>query len=393
MAKLQAKKITEALKKAQRVGEVEVSFTVADCNVVLRSLRPEEYEAAMQAAQEFEELQYINAFKREHISRAVCEINGESLREYDFVEVDVEETDPRTGKVSTKTVALERHQFVSEYILATWSREVIDTTFRKFNEVVAKSEKASTEGVEFTIPDETPEEKYRRLLIEAKEIEGQIPFELVGRILDEVGYMSRSSKGELEGVDQKLAQVAEEIPPGEVPEPQPVPVAAPQRAPVRAQAPSHQAPANPPQEAPEVPLARPVRPNLPPELQHPDPEVLMRSRKPLNQVASPVPQPPQAQVPQATQPAQPPPAMQARPVIPATPAALRRAQEIEAMEQQAALPDDPTPPPIQGGTRLAEGIPELAENIAKVNPQAAERIFEQPPVAGINPRFKAPPRL
>jgi len=366
MAKLQAKKITEALKKAQRVGEVEIPFRVTGCDIVVRSLRPEEYEAATQAAQEFEDLQYINAFKREHLSRSICEINGESLREYDFVEVDIEEPDPNTGRLAAKTVSLERHQFVSDYVLATWSREAVDTAFRKFNDVVAKSEQAATEGVEFTIPDETPEERYRRLLVEAKEIEGQVPFELVGRILDEVGYISKSSKDELKDVDQKLSQVSAEV----TVEPELTPAT-----------------------QIEVPVTRPARPNLSSESQQSDPEALMRSRRPLNQSSTPVPQPVVTQ--QAIQSAQPPLSMQARPVIPATPAALKRAQEIEAMES-AALVDmgqQPLSPVIQGGTRLVDGIPELSEKVQRINPQAAERIFEQPPVAGINPRFKAPPRL
>lgn len=352
MAKLQAKKINEALKKAQRVGEVELPFSIMGCSVVLRSLRPEEYESALRAVDEYADLQYINAFKREHICRAICEVNGESLREYDFVEVEVEEPD-RTGTLVVKKISLERHKFVSDYILSTWSREAIDTAFRKFNEVVAKSEKAAVEGVEFTIPDETPEDKYRRLLTEVKDIEGQIPFELSARILKEQGYILASSSSELKEVDQKLSQLS-----GEPLEPE------------REVVSQGQVPSQPRQE--NVPEPQPERTRS--QLQ-PDPEVLMRQRRPLNQTAFSEQQPP--------------PEMQVRPAIPATSASIRRAQEIEAIEQGAMLESVVPVAP----TRLLDGIPELAEPVAKVNPKAAEQIFEQPPTAGINPRYRAPTRM
>lgn len=371
MAKLQAKRITEALKKAQRVGEVEEQFTIAGCNVVLRSLTNEEYEAVNKVSNELEELEYIDSFKKEHICRSICELNGESLREYDFVEVEVEEPDPRSpGLMVKKTVNLEKPTFVLNYVLATWSREAIDTTFRKFNDVVAKSERAAVEGVEFTIPDETPEEKFRRLVLEAKELEGQVPFELVTRILNEVGYVSKASQEELEAVQDRLAQVAVDMPVEE-----PVPTLQEALGSIPEPAPKHQ-----PRDIAEPVLARQSRPQLPVDSNQPDPEALMRSRTPLNQVAIPTP----------TLAVQPPPAMQARPVIPASPGVLRKAREIEQLE--GVVNPDLDRPTIEGGTRMTEGIPELSENISRVNPQEAERIFDQLPVAGINPRYRAPNR-
>lgn len=358
MARLQAKKIADALKKAQRVGEVEEPVTIDGCSLVLRSLRPEEFEAAVMAAQEFEDLQYLNAFKKEHLNRSIVEVNGESLREYDFVEVELEETNPETGAGVAKTVALERHKFISEYVLSTWSREAVDTVFRKFNDVVAKAEKAATEGVTFTVPEEIPEEIYRRLLQEAKELEGQIPFELVGRILDEVGYVSKSSKEELESADSKLAQV----PPGE----QVVP--------------------------PEA--SQTVSRSLPPTTPLPDPRTLVAARVPLNQraVSLPVPAPSQEPIPASPRGAVPPPELQVRPVIPVSPAALKRAQELQAIEALGPVPLEDTHT-VQGVSRLADGVAELREPMAGIDQKAAERIFEQPPVAGINPRYRPPPRM
>jgi hypothetical protein len=157
--KIQAKKIAEALKKAQRVGEVEESVTIAGCPIVLRSLTNPEYVAATLAIEGLEDIEYAVAFRIENICRAICEINGESLREVDFVEVEVE--NPKTGKVEAQV--LERHQFVRDYILASWSREAMDVAARKFNDVVEKAEKAASDGIRFDTPDENAEETYRRL--------------------------------------------------------------------------------------------------------------------------------------------------------------------------------------------------------------------------------------
>lgn len=225
MAKLQAKRIAEALKKAQRVGEVEESFSITDCHVVLRSLRSDEYEDVMSSIGEQEDIAYIQAFKSEHLSRSIIEINNESLREYDFVDVDVEEVDNKTGRSEIKTVTLERHKFIKDYVIATWSREAIDVAFRKFNDVVAKAERVAAQEVTFEVPDETAEEKYRRLISEAKEIEGTVPFELAAKVRDDNGYLL---KQEWTAAEAKLAQVqAEGIDPEPVQEPPPVVTPAP----------------------------------------------------------------------------------------------------------------------------------------------------------------------
>lgn len=210
MAKLQAKKIAAALQKAQRVGEVEEAFTIAGCSVALRSMRQMEYEAAMAAVGEDED-NFVQLFKLENISRSMVEINGEDLREYDFVEVDVEEMNNQTGRSEVKHVTLERHQFIKDYVLSSWSREAVDVAFRKWNDLVAKAERKAAEGVVFELPDESAEEKYRRLLSEAKAIEPNVPHELGVKIRDEVGYALRQ---EYLDASEKLSQVKLEGGPG-----------------------------------------------------------------------------------------------------------------------------------------------------------------------------------
>lgn len=338
MAKLQAKRIVEALKKAQRVGEVEEEVTVNGCTFVLRSLTPEEFESTASEIEELEDLAYIIAFKKGHLSRSLCEINGASLREFDFIEVDVEEPDV-SGKMVTKTVSLERHKFVNDFVLATWSREAIDVAFRKFNDLTKKADDVAKEGVVFTIPDETPEEKYRRMISEARDLEGQFPIELSERILRELGYMKISSKDEIESVHERLEKVT-----------------------------SEESQETGPEEVAPTPTEEPVA------VKEPSTRDLLKNRVPLNQrVVVPAPASVEA------------PAVPSGPVTPMSQETLRRAQILESLEE---LPQVPNQAPVPFGTRLTDGVPELSEPAIKFDPTAASQILDKPPTIGINPRFR-----
>lgn len=364
MARIQAKKIAEALKKAQRVGEVEEQFSIAGCNVVLRSLTNPEYVAVVAALEGLEDIEYAVSFRVEHLSRSICEINGESLREVDFVEVDVE--NPKTGRVETQV--LERHHFVRDYVLASWSREALDVAARKFNDLVEKAERVASEGIRFETPDETAEEMYRRLLAEAKDIEGTVPFELAAKIRDEFGFLL---KQEWNAADEKLAnvvQVAEEElnqspapaintrPVGPAleqpaPEPAPQPAPAPQSAPVQSTSAILRRPATPPPEA-----AQRVQPAPTPA---PTPQTLG------------VPLIPPMGAPVAV-----------------NPALSKKSAEIQALEgdisgeQLGASPQ----------TAYNPHAPTLENRPLARDPVAAAQILDQPPAGGINPRFKPRPK-
>lgn len=353
MAKrLKASKIQDAIQKAQRVGEVEERFTIDGCDIVLRSLQPGEIKAVMGEIDGLEDIEYMTGYRIGHLCRSLIEINGESLREFDFIEVEIEEGD------EVKTIALERHKFVADYILASWSQESLNSAFRKFNDVIELAEKKSVEGIEFRVPDETPEDKFKRLLLEAKELEGQIPFELVGRILDEIGYLSKTSKEELETIDKRLARVASEINNGR------------------------------PSES-EVPASTLATPEQQPR----------SARVPLNQrpVSIPVPTPPtvtRAEVAEEPRKA----------LIPLSPEVIRRSRELEALEGGLNSPSSDverlnvvTAPAIQSSTRVAESIPN--GSVVSASPSTRSdptngigSILDRPPVAGVNPRYRPPPR-
>ena len=350
--RLKANKIQDAIQKAQRVGEAEEKFTIDGCEVVLRSLQPDEYQAILDEIADFEDAAYAKAYREGHLCRSLIEINGESLREYDFVEVEVEEE--VEGVKQIRTIALERHKFVADYILRSWSIPAIDAAFRKFGDVLDKAEALAIEGVEFRLPDETPEDKFRRLLLEVKELEGQVPFELASRILGEIGYLSRSSKEELDSVDQRLARVASETDSGR-------PVAASQAASTQEL------------DSPPIPAQRPPR-------------------VPLNQMPVSVPVPAQT----VTR-AAPPEEVAARPAIPLSPEVMRRSRELEALEGDPVVSGGHS---VQSSTRVAESVPGMPISSpggqaapSRPDPNSLGAILDRKPVGGVNPRYRPPPRV
>jgi hypothetical protein len=362
--RIKASKIQDAIRKAQRVGEVEERFTLDGCDLVLRSLEPGEYQEVLGEIDELEDVAYMVGYRVGHLCRSIIEINGESLRDVDLVEVDIEED--VDGEKKIRTIALERHKFVADYLLASWSREAIDSAFRKFGDVVEKAEQRAIEGVEFRVPDETPEDKFRRLLGEAKELEGQIPFELVGRILNEIGYMSKSSKEELETVDKRLARVASEIgSTGSVASPQGV--------------------VEQPTDSDSSGSPAPSR----------------SARVPLNQRAVSVPNPSPPVVTSAKTSEDPRP----RPLVQLSPEVLRRSRELEALESSGPISmvssevDRSTSlgaPAIQSSTRVAEAVPTgtvvAASASTRSDPSGIGSILDRPPTVGVNPRYRPPPR-
>lgn len=361
MATLQVRKIAEALAKAQGVGQVEEDATIAGCRVVLRSLRPDEYEQIHAECAEKEDLAYLNAYRSEHLARSIVELNGEDLRSVEFVEVDGPDGAP---------INIERHEFMRDYVLSTWSREAVDVAFRKFNDVVQKADKASAEGVHFDTPDETAEEKYRRLMTEMRDLEGELPMDLALRLLEEAGYTKRVSTQDFEAAQERLknmvaaneAKTADSTPD---PAPQAPPAAAAPAPVARPQAPLRQQPyAGPPvglpKQEPMPAAAGTTRPA--------SPEDLMRVRQPIH-----------------GQPAAAPAVTPARPT--GQPPALTRSQQI-AMEEGLAV--DPSLPDaslaISGGTEIPEVQPR-----AKIDPNAAAAILDRPPTGGQNRRFRPPP--
>jgi hypothetical protein len=335
MRTVSAKKLSVAIEKARGVGLVEERVTMGECEFVLRSLRPDEYDAIIEDTKGLDDIAYVHAYQKAHVCRAIVELNGVDLRETRFVED--EEDDPKKPG-TMRRVNLELHAWIDRNVLSTWGREAIFTTYRKLGEVVAEAEKRAKDGITFRTPEETDEEKYRRLLGEVRETEEDLPPDLAVRILGEFSYQHATTEEEVRAAAERLAQVA-------------------------------------PEPLPEQPLPEPeAAPEPEPEATGPSPEEVMQARTPLNRVVLPA-----GRVPQVLN--TPPPDLEpaSRPLRSAQIADLEG--DVAAMPGAAPLPPKPTE------------VATLERKAAPINAGAAATIFERPPSGGINPRYRPPPKV
>lgn len=398
MATLKSKKLQEALKKALNVGRAEEALTVDECSLVLRGLAPKDYEDIVNETTELEGIEYYQAYQMGHVCRSIVEIEGVDLRDVEFIEEDVpsgqylinatcgkgkaEEAKevlaklglnvtlvPPDASEGMRTSLVERHEWVRQRA-SSWSREAIGVLYRKYADVVTEGERRARAKVEFRIPDETDEDKFRRLLGEMKELAGQLPPDLTKNIMDNAGYMAKSTPAELEEVARRArefaieqAKLKEEAAQAEEPPPPPPPVPPPPPPPpVRAEIPTD-FPPPPPPAAPQ--------PDIQQELME-----RLRNRVPMNRTAMQAPVPSSV----ATQPA-----AGVPPQIQAALAESGRASQIAALEgnlDPLLVAHEPQAFPTQ------REIPELSRNLQHVDGKSVKSIIDKPPVVGINPRFQ-----
>jgi len=352
MGTVSAKELLASLDKARNMGLVEEAFDLCGHSLMVRNLRPTEVEAVLESCKGLEDLPYVNAYQREHVARAICELDGYDLREVEFI--DDEEPDPKK-QGSMKRVRIERHKWLNERVVITWSPEAIFTVYRKIGECSLKADKKAKEGVTFLTEDETPEARYRRVLGELKEAEDDVPEMLLDKTLEEFGLMRKSTADEIKAAQDKLNKLRDE-----------------ELAAEKAAA-----------EAKEAEEAQPLSPVA----------VAMAARKPLNQVEEAPP--PERMVPRQVQP--PPQVVPAQSVAAVAPSP--RAAQLAALEADAdsvgVLADQmlgQVPYSLQKPSEVAE----LGGSAPVIDREAAARaaasIIDQPPAAGINPRFRPPPR-
>jgi hypothetical protein len=202
---LQAKRIKDALKKAQRVGRIEEEVTIRGCSLVIENHGPEEYAAIAKEIDGLEGNELQSAFYLGHLSRAIVEVNGTDLRGAKYIEDEVEGVDG-----SVKSVRMERHEWLRENLLKEWGSEAILVGFQKVLELVSKAGELSREGVKFKFLNESNEEKIRRLLVEVNEAAAELPDDLMDNVLKEFGYVRGSTPEELELVKERAKDFARE---------------------------------------------------------------------------------------------------------------------------------------------------------------------------------------
>ena len=365
MGILSARSLSQALSQARHVGLVEEAFVIGDVSVVVRNLRPDQYDSIFKDCQGLSDVEYLNAWQSAHVCRAICELNGQDLRDVRYIED--EEPDPkRNGQM--RPVKHELHAWLLKNIVSTWSREVVYICYRKVADAIEGAEKRAQEGVTFRVDDESPEDKFRRLISEIKDVEGNVPERILDAVLKEHGYMRRATIEEIEAVEKKFAKVAEKV---DQIEP---------------------APADPaPQEVPAAKVAE-VDPAQRAQAGPPSPErmaQLLRQRQPMNQqpAAVPVPQASSEQVPVVAGPSQAPLPAQA---VPQAALAGRTAEHAALEAAHLNLPPG-TPAPVNLQPQATVPEVRLGSGV-KLDPAAAQAIVDTPPVGGINPRFRPPPR-
>jgi hypothetical protein len=395
MTTVAAQRLSQALTKAKGVGAVEDEVTIMGCPLVLQTLRPQDYEDILAQIEELDDVAYYNAYQIEHVARALIEIDGQDLRDVEYIEdeapaghlvwatLPTEELaqqllkhvkdaggDAAISVDDTKrTVKYERYDWVKRNVVSAWGREALVVVWQKFAELLVTADEKAKEGIEFRMPDESEEDKLRRLLGEISETFEGLPTELIDHVLKDSGLQRSTTVDEMRKATERIDMLAKE----EAPAPAPAPVAPAASAP--APAPAAPAPAAP---AP-APVASPTA------------EELMRNRMPLNRraVQPPIPanQDPQPAQTRAAVPEQ---LRQA--AMQNTAGMSKRTASIAKLEAAAdpggVVTEDLQQPPMVA----PENVAVLEKKAAVLQPGEAAKIIEQPPVAGINPRYKPQPR-
>jgi len=227
MKTLNSSILDSILAQGANLGIVEETLVIQGLTLVLRSLRPSEHQAAALALKEVDENDYLYEHMLEYVSRSIVAVNGTDLR--GVVTIATEEED---DKGNLRKVKRELHAYLRTHLVSTWGREALTTCYRKLLEVFDHAEEESKKGVVFHIPDESGDEKIRRLLTELREATQEVPHDLARRLLEEHGFYLGADKEEVENVEAKLASLS---PTEEAPAPVAEPVA---RVPVYAATPA-----------------------------------------------------------------------------------------------------------------------------------------------------------
>ncbi len=211
MTVLSVKSFKQAFEKAKKLSCVEEPLMICGVNLVLSNLRPDQYslidsELGVMSDDDFT---FKRVFHELHLAHSIVELNGVDLRNTRYIETD--SVDDKTKK----PVKVELVSFLRKEILASWSQEAIDVAFAKFTEVVVKAEKVAREGVVFSIKDEDPDDKIRQHLDDVLELSKDMPEELFERVLQEKGFTIRTTRSDLNQVDDVLSDISKESEPNE----------------------------------------------------------------------------------------------------------------------------------------------------------------------------------
>ena len=404
MGTISAKKINEALAKARNVCVVEEPLTLEDLSLVFRNLRPDQYTAIYEENKELEGIDHLYSFQKSHLCRSLVEVNGIDFRDVDFVEVEEEIKDPKTGEVlldpstggpKVKKIKLERHAYVRKYVIDSWTKEPLQVAWRKFSDVLKLAEDKSKEGVKFVVPEMTPEESLRDHINNVREVIDEVPGALVDSILEDVGLMRISRVEEIKRATEQVDALARE-----------------QEANAKAeeQAKADASQSISPQAVSHPPVQLEGAPPTGPRVRQATPEEIMARRTPLNQQPVVDTQQPIAAIQRAPQGAPQPPTQVSG--IDST-KVIQRSQNIARLEAETVDLEVPLPPPgdpavlqrtvphgqalpgaqaLPNAPHLMRAVPSEVPVLRKGGDTVDMKTFQQtvdtPPTTGLNPRFR-----
>jgi hypothetical protein len=258
---MKASRLKAVLEKARNAGQVEESVTIAGLDLVLTSLTAQTLATIHDELKDVSESAYAVEYQIEHVCRAIVEVDGTNLREAGFIEVDA----PEPG---APIVKVERHQWLRDNLVSTWSYDMVQVAFRKVLDVIASATQLANAGVQFKVEAESDEEKFRRLLGDLKEAGAELPADMREAILREEGLLLAASKSELDDLRERAktwTDPGDDAAPVEVEEPPAPPPRAPSQLVQAAAATRDEAPEPPAQRVPlnQTPIRDPVPVNLP----------------------------------------------------------------------------------------------------------------------------------
>lgn len=245
--RVQQRNLESSIKSAFQIGvEESEPFTVLGVQFVIRNLaEPEWADAISFEADELTDFQATSMLRYRLLAKALQEVNGFSLRELSSVEMD-------TTEEGEEPQVVEKETYLIQHLFPTWIGEVHEIVYAKFLDHSRWVESRAKDGIKFFTPQETPEQKFRALLTEARDLQNNIPYDLAKKILEDTGFVEIKVEGE--------------IPPPVVDVPSPAPAPAPAVAPAPTRVPVTSRAVPIPEIASEVAPATPssAPPSLPP---------------------------------------------------------------------------------------------------------------------------------
>lgn len=339
MSSMKASRLKAILEKARNAGQVEEPVTIAGLDLVLTSLTAQTQATIHDELKDVPESAYAVEYQIEHVCRSIVEVDGISLREADYVEVD--------GEAGGPSVKLERHQWLRDNVVSTWSYDMVQVAFRKVLDAIASATQLANAGVQFKVEAESDEEKFRRLLGDLKEAGAELPIDMREVILREEGLLVAASKAELEDLGERAKTWAQ-------PEPEPAPAA--------------EEPSAPPARAPQQLDAVEEEEELRDPSSAPPAPVAPSQRVPLNQT----------------------------PIRDPMPVNLPDQQAVTANRRPGAPPPDQVHDLSKRTSRFAaiealdDDAPVVLQPEPRVDRDGVQTIVDKPPVVGVNPKFVSP---